>query len=402
MEVDIMEHKHKAVVLGTNYYIGLAVVRSLGRKGIHVVTINHGDKNPYGQSKYVKEAYIAPHYQREEEAYLEYLLRYGREQEYKPVLLATADPYTEFIDKYFYELKEYYLFPMDRKGLLTDLMDKSRLEQMAKSFGIRTPETISTDDDDIYNKVTNEIGYPLIVKPSDSPTFVDKYREKAFFVENERELKRVLDMTRRDGFEVFIQRIIPGPEENNYNFDAYINQYNDFAYYTTEQKIRQWPNNFGASTYATQKWIPEAAEFAMPFIKSLHFRGFIEMEMKRDENNGLIYLIEINVRFVNFTQMHVEIGMDTPYLTYLDVTGQEIGRKAIDYDTGVRWRYLYEDIPAMRNYIARGQMTRKEIIAQNKHKPIVASTWSLDDPWPGIKFAISAITKRIGRIFKSR
>ena len=65
---------------------------------------------------------------------------------------------------FFYELKEYYLFPMDRKGLLTDLMDKSRLEQMAKAFGIRTPETISTDDDDIYNKVTNEIGYPLIVK----------------------------------------------------------------------------------------------------------------------------------------------------------------------------------------------------------------------------------------------
>ncbi|MDO5650291.1 MAG: carboxylate--amine ligase, partial [Gallicola sp.] len=353
---------------------------------------------PYGQSKYVKEALIAPHYVREEEAYLDFLLRYGRSQDVKPVLFPTADPYVEFVDKYFYELKEYYLFPMDRKGFLTDLMDKTKLEQLAKDYGLRTPETLSVDEDDLYNKVMKEIGFPLIVKPADSPTFVEKYREKAFFIETERELKRVLDMTKKDGYEVFIQRIIPGPEENNYNFDAYMDQNGNFAYYTTEYKIRQWPNNFGASTYAAQKWIPEAAEFAMPFIKALNFKGFIEMEMKRDVNNGLIYLIEINVRYVNFTQMHVDIGMDTPYLTYLEMTGQDIGQKAIDYDTGYRWRYLYEDISSMRNYVRTGQMSREEIIAQNKHKPIVASTWSLYDPWPGIKFATFQIFKKLGRM----
>lgn len=393
-----MNKKNKAVVLGTNYYIGLAVVRSLGKKGVHVVSINHNKKNLYGKSRYVKESLIAPHYEEEEEAYLEFLLSYGRNQEIKPVLFPTADPYVEFIDKYFYELKEYYLFPMDRKGLLTDLMDKSKLEQLAKDYGIRTPETLSIDEEDLYNKVIEEIGYPLIVKPSDSPSFVDKYREKAFFVENERQLKQIISMTKRDGHEVFIQRIIPGPEKNNYNYDAYINRDGEIAYYTTEYKVRQWPNNFGASTYAAQKWIPEAKEFAEPFINALNFKGFIEMEMKRDENNGKIYLIEINVRYVNFTQLHVEIGMDTPYLTYLDMIGEDIGKKAIDYDTGYRWRYLYEDIAAMRGYIRKGQKTREEIIAENKHKPIINSTWAWDDPWPGIKFAFSIVFRKLGRM----
>lgn len=388
---------NKAVVLGTNYYIGLAVVRSLGKKGIHVVSVNHKDKNHYGKSKYIKEALIAPHYEREEEAYLEFLLRYGRAQEEKPVLMPTADPYVEFLDKYFFELKEYYLFPMDRKGLLTDLMDKTRLEEIAKKYDIRTPETLSTDVDDIYNRVMDEIGYPLIVKPADSPSFVERYREKAFFINTERELKQVLEITKRDGHKVFIQRIIPGPEENNYNFDAYVNRYGELAYYTTEYKIRQWPNNFGASTYAAQKWIPEAAEFAMPFVEALDFRGFIEIEMKKDENNGLIYLIEANVRFVNFTQLHIEVGMDTPYLYYLDSTGQDIGSHIIDYDTGKRWRYLYEDISSMRGYINKKQLSREEIIGQNKHDEIISSTWSLDDPWPGTKFMISTVMKRIGR-----
>ncbi len=388
---------NKAVVLGTNYYIGLAVVRSLGKKGIHVVTVNHGDKNLYGKSKYVKEALIAPHYEREEEAYLDFLLRYGRAQDEKPVLMPTADPYVEFLDKYFFELKDYYLFPMDRKGLLTDLMDKSRLDEIAKDHNIRTPETISPDIDNLYDVVMDEIGYPLILKPADSPTFVDLYREKAFFVESERELKRVLELTKKDNQKVFIQRIIPGPEENNYNFDAYVDRNGKLAYYTTEYKVRQWPNNFGASTVAAQKWIPEAAEFAIPLVEALNFRGFIEIEMKRDENNGLIYLMEVNVRFVNFTQLHVEIGMDTPYLYFVDSIGGDIGSNIIDYDTNKRWRYLYEDISSMRGYLFSGQLTREELISQNKNKDVVASTFSLDDPWPGTKFAISAVLKRINR-----
>lgn len=397
-----MKYRHKAVVLGTNYYIGLAVVRSLGRKGVHVVSMNHNGENLYGKSKYVKEAYIAPHYKEEEEAFLDYLLAYGRKQEEKPVLFPTADPYVEFIDKYFFELKEYFLFPMDRKGLLSDLMNKETLEEYAKRYEVRTPETVSTDQEDLYDVVAKEIKYPCIVKPADSPTFVNLYRQKTFFINSERELKEALKLTERDGQEVFIQRIIPGPEENNYNFDAYMNQKGEIAHYTTEYKIRQWPNNFGASTYAAQKWIPEAAEFAMPFLEALKFKGFVEVEMKRDSENGHIYLIEVNVRYVNFTQLHVAIGFDTPFLTYREMIGEDIGYKAYDYDTGYRWRYLYEDIASMRGYVGSGQKTRDQIIKDNDHKPIVASTWSWDDPWPGIKFVFSLIFRKISRTIKRR
>ena len=394
-----MEHKNKAVVLGTNYYIGLAVVRSLGKKGVHVVSVNHNGFNYYGKSRYVKEALIAPHYKTHSEACLSFLINYAKNQEEKPVLFATADPWVEFIDKYFHELKEYYLFPMDRKGLLTDLMDKYKLLEFAKKYGVLMPETIESTEDNIYERVAKEIKYPCIFKPKDSPTFVNMYREKAFFINNERELKKALEKTRADRIECFVQRIIPGPEENNYNFDCYMNQKGKIAYYTTEYKIRQWPINFGASTVAQQKWIPEAANLAMPFLQALRFKGFVEIEMKRDSENDKIYMVEVNVRFVNFTQMHVEIGMDTPYLTYSEMVGEDIGEKKIDYDTGARWRYLYEDIPAMREYVATGQKQREEIIEENRYKNVIPSTWSKDDPWPGIKFVLFKILRKIGRTF---
>ncbi len=395
-----MDHKNKAVVLGTNYYIGLSVVRTLGKKGIHVITVNHDEYNNYGKSRYVKEALIAPHYKYKEKKYLEFLIDLAKNEPYKPVLYPTADPYVEFIDKYFYELKEYYLFPMNRKGFLTDIMDKEELERIARDHNIRTPEIIESDDPDIIDRVQNELGYPVILKPADSPSFVKKYREKSFIIRNEEELKEKLDITKKDGYEVFVQRIVKGGESNNYNFDCYIDRFGNMASYMTEYKIRQWPINFGASTYAAQKWIPEAYEFSKPFIDSIDFRGFIELEMKRDEENGLIYLIEANVRHVNFTELQIQCGFDTPYMVYLDSTEQSLESfRPINYDTGKVWRYLYEDISAMRAYERTGQKTRDEIAMENNRDDIVASTWALDDPWPGIKFFFSVIFKRIRRIF---
>lgn len=395
-----MSYKHKAVVLGTNYYIGLAVVRSLGKEGIHVISVNHDGPNPYGKSRYVKKNYIGPHYEKEPEEFLRFLIDLAKDEKYKPVLLATADPYVEFMDKYFFELKEYYLFPMDRKGLLTDLMDKEKLVEYAKIYDIRTPEIVHPDRAKDYIKEVEEtFSYPCIIKPVDSPTFVRQYRRKTFTAENREDLIKYVDLAQADGHQVFVQRIVQGPETNNYNFDAYMNQEGKIAYYSTERKLRQWPNNFGASTYAEQKWIPKAKDFCYDFLENIGFKGFVEVEMKEDIRNGLIYLIEVNVRFVNFTQMLIDIGMNTPLLTYREMIGEDIGSMAIDYDTGYRWRYLYEDIAAMRNYEKTGQMTREEITEQNRHKPVSASTWDIKDPWPGIKFFFSLVGRRIKRIF---
>lgn len=394
-----MNYKNKAVVLGTNYYIGLAVVRSLGKAGVHVISVDYDEYNPYGKSKYVKQALIAPHYKDQEEAYLEFLINLARNEEHKPVLMPTADPYVEFIDKYFFELKDYYLFPMDKKGLLTSLMDKDKLAEMAKDHGVPTPEIIRDNEENIIARTRTEIGYPCVIKPVDSPTFVDEFREKMFYINNEQELIEGLQRARDKGHPVFIQKVILGPETNNYNFDAYMNQAGKVAWYTTERKLRQWPTNFGASTLAEQKWIPEAAAFSIPFLEAIGFKGFVEVEMKRDERDGKIYLIEVNVRYVNFTQLHVDVGFNTPLLTYREMVGEDIGTGAIDYDTGYRWRYLYEDIPAMRNYVEIGQMTREEINEQNRHRPVVASTWSWSDPWPGIKFVYSLFRRRFLRLF---
>src|SRR5699024_8337139 len=145
--------KNKAVVLGANYYIGLSIIRCLGREGVEVVAVDYGTKGTYGfHSKYISEKIIAPHYKEESEAFLAFLIRYAEQQELPPVLLPSADPYVEFIDANLDVLKKYYLINQTEQGLFTRAMEKDSLHLLAQEHGMKVPETLHTDEPDLIEK----------------------------------------------------------------------------------------------------------------------------------------------------------------------------------------------------------------------------------------------------------
>lgn len=392
-----MKYEHKAVVLGTNYYIGLSVVRNLGRQGVHVTSIDY-EPSHYGVSKYVKERLIAPHYKQQEKELVSFLINYAKKQSVKPVLFPTADLYVEFMENNFDELKEYYLWPNTQKGLLAELMDKERLLKYTEPLGILTPEIIPMNEPNLYNKVTEELGYPCVLKPRDSMPFVNLYREKMFFINSESELREKIEVCEKDHQDVFVQRIVKGPETNCYSFDIYMQDGEPVSYLTTS-KIRQWPINFGASTYAKQEYIPELYDICVPLFKNVNYEGFAEVELKRDERNNKVYLVEVNVRFVNFTEMHCVLGMNTPMMYYLDSIGEKVNGVKLEKNTETYWKYKYEDISAMKQYVKTGQMTWGQIIKDYRFNK-VSSTWAKDDIGPGWTFFKWAIGSKLKRMFK--
>lgn len=392
-----MKYKHKAVVLGTNYYIGLSVVRNLGRSRVHVTTVDYDEDTRYGVSKYVRERLIAPHYKDNEKECVEFLINYSKKQSHKPVLFPTADLYVEFMEDNFDKLKEYFLWPNEIQGLYRTLMDKQELLQFTEPLGIKTPEIIDMNEDNLYSRVTKELDYPCIIKPRDSMPFVNKYRSKVLFINNENELKEKMEMCKKDNQDVFVQRIIKGPETNCYSFDVYMDKDQNPVSYMTTNKIRQWPVNFGASTYARQHYIEELYDICVPLFKSVKYRGFAEVELKRDEKTGIIYLVEVNVRFVNFTELQAHMGMNTPLMYFLDSIGEDFSGPKIEKNMNVYWKYKYEDIPAMKQYVKTGQMTWGQIIKDYRFKK-VNSTWAWDDPKPGLGFFNWAISKQFKKI----
>ncbi|WP_430789899.1 carboxylate--amine ligase [Virgibacillus flavescens] len=392
--------KNKAVILGNNYYIGLSAIKCLGIHDIHTVAVDYTEEERYGaESKYCSEKLIAPHYKNDSDAFIKFLIDYAKKQDEKPVLIPCHDSYVEVIDTKLDELKEYYLIPQTEQGLYTKVMNKDTLHQLAIEKGMKVPETIQVDDPDFYEKIDSIIQFPCLVKPTDSPSFVSKFRKKLFKVHSREELDEALQQAKDADLDVIVQRIIPGFDNHMHTFDAYLNQDAKVTHWATCQKHRQYPINFGASVYIVQKHIPELYKIGSKFLEEIGFKGFAEIEFKKDAQTGDYYLIEINARITNFNQMLSEIGLNMPYITYMELTGNPLEPKAIQSDTNTAFWYGYEDMLAVKEYVKTGQLSVGNVL-KSLVRPKVNAIWDWNDPKPGMTFIKSKINKRFPSLSK--
>lgn len=388
--------RNKAVILGTNYYIGLSIIRCLGIEGVYTVAVDYDKNETYGaKSKYVKEHLIGPHYKKKPKEFLKFLIDYGKKQKLKPVLFPGADPYVEFVDTHLNELRKYYLIPMTEQGLWTRVMDKEALHELAVKHGVLVPETVRPGDNDFYERIKNEIKFPCIVKPTDSPSFVAKFRKKIFFCNEMKDLEEALRLSKEANLEVIVQRIIPGFDDHMYTFDAHLNQNSEVTHWMTCQKQRQYPINFGASVYTEQKYVQELYDIGAPFFKAIGYKGFGEIEFKKDEDTGKYYLIEINTRTTNLNSLLYKAGINFPYVAYMELIGNPVEPKAIKKDTGMVFRYLQEDLLAIRDYTKSGQLTYGQVF-KSLFKKKAPAIWSFNDPKPAFDY-LGMVIKRVGK-----
>lgn len=384
---------NKAVILGSNYYIGLSIIRCLGSKGIYTVAVDYSSENCYGaKSKYLKEHLIAPHFKDKEEDFLRFLIDYAKKQNDKPVIFPCADAYVEFIDKHLAELKDYYLINMTEQGLWSRIMNKETLHALAVKHNVPVPETVRTSEENFLERVEKEILYPCIVKPTDSPAFMSKFKTKMFMCYSKEDVAAAVKKANCENLDVIVQRIIPGFDDHMYTFDAHLDQNSKVTHWMTCQKYRQYPINFGASVYTKQKYVQELYNIGAPFMEAIGYKGFGEIEFKKDEKSGRFYLIEINVRTTTLNTLLNKSGINFPLLAYTELTGGDIGSEHTNYDTGIIFRYLFEDMISIRDYIKAKQLSRIQIYKSLFAKKAPA-IWSLDDPAPAFSFMYILLKK---------
>jgi len=374
--------KNKAVILGSNYFIALSILRSLGPLKVPCVALDHSEKGSYAfLSKYVSEAHVTPHYAKSPQAFLTYLIEFSKHEPVKPVLFPCADNYVEFIDKNLDVLREYYLIPQTQKGLYTQVMNKDTLADLANEFGVKVPESFRANEPDLVRKVESVIGYPCIVKPVDSPAFTKAFRIKNFLVNDGHELVIALKKSKDANLDVIVQRIIPGFDDHMYTYDAYMNQDSVVTHWVTCQKFRQYPINFGASSFTIQKYVPQLHTIGAPFFKAIGYKGFAEIEFKKDAKTGEFYLIEINVRTTTLNSMLAKAGVNFPYVQYCELTGKPLEPYAVQKDTDIAFWFEYEDLLAIKAYIKTKQLTLKQILPTFR-RPIVCAVFDAKDVKP--------------------
>ena len=177
-----------------------------------------------------------------------------------------------------------------------------------------------------------------------------------------------------------MQELIPGSDNNIFQYIAYVSQNGEFLLEFNYRKIHQNPIHFGFGSMVESVYYPDLMEAGRKFFKSINFRGVGAVEFKLDERDKKLKLIELNPRYVQQNALIDKCGMNIPLIDYLESTQQE-HRLIHDYERGIKWVNSYLNFGSFLSYRRNGEISFKQWINSRKGKKMF-SVFTWDDMLP--------------------
>ena len=225
----------------------------------------------------------------------------------KILLIGSNDNYVRLIIENQDYLSKYFIFSRFSEELLNNLLIK---ENFYKNFkGIDIPETyIFNLNDKLDEKKINNIGFPLIVKPSNGVNYhAHEFigQAKVYKIKNKNELNKVLNDIKSSGYKdnIIIQKFIKG--DDNYLFDcvAYVDRKGlvklmTFANIGLQEHT---PTGIGNATVVVNGYnkydnTNEVTNKLKKAIEKSGYHGFCEFDLKYDKDDNTFKVLEINPR----------------------------------------------------------------------------------------------------------
>jgi predicted ATP-grasp superfamily ATP-dependent carboligase len=200
--------------------------------------------------------------------------------------------------------------------------------------------------------------FPVVVKAMD-PTLLRR-RPGARSVVVVRTLDELLDYYDRaevaEEPNLMLQEYIPGGAESVWMFNGYFDVHSNCLAGFTGQKLRQHPPHTGITTLGVCRANPQVEQLARRFMKSLGYRGIVDMGYRYDARDGQYKLLDVNPRIGTTFRLFVGTnGMDVVRALYLDLTGQPVPpAKARE---GRKWLVENYDVASSRLYQREGALS---------------------------------------------
>jgi len=367
------------VVLGGDYQ-GLAIARSLGRRGVPVCVIDD-EHSITRYSRYTTHAVRVPSL-RDEAKTIEVILETGRQLNLHGwVLYPTRDETVAAISLYRDLFKESFRVPTPGWNTIRWAWGKRKTYLLSEEAGIPIPKTWFPKNRDELAAVDGSL--PLVIKPAIKQHFVYATKAKAWRADSRKELIARFDQASRivPAGEVMVQDLIPGDSPQLAAYCAFFKQGAPVASMVARYG-RQHPPQFGRScTFVETVDLPALEELAQRFLRRINYYGLVEMEFKHDPRDGKYKLLDVNARTWGYHGLGLAAGADFPYLLFADQLGARLQPSRAR--SGVTWVRLLTDLPGGLLSLVRGQL-RFSSYFKSILRSHAESVLSLDDPLPGL------------------
>jgi predicted ATP-grasp superfamily ATP-dependent carboligase len=297
-----------AVVVDVGWVNGLAAIRSLGRAGVKVLAVDHRRSALGFRSRYA-EPHLSPDPQHEE-AFVSFLAGLGLDEP-APVF-PTHDEPLNAIARAGPRLSERFLFPFPGWDVLQRIQSKRSQLEAAERAGIPVPRWSPTLSDDL--------AYPVLVKPSTTEGFKRRFGRQAFRCENRAEAERAWAEAKE--YEPLVQEFIPGGDEELYTLGSYLAADGEPLGIFCGRKLRQTPPGVGTCRVGEAVWVEEVVDQGLRFLRELGHVGLSQVEFKRDPRDGTFRLMEVNPRLWQWHGLAAACGVDLPRIAYEDLIGE--------------------------------------------------------------------------------
>jgi len=305
----------KVFITDGSYKQSLAAVRSLGRKGIHVIVGSHYKWAQCFWSKYCHEKLLYPD-PRQEERFVDFMMDFVTKNKID-VLLPVGYISTMIFSKHKSAFSKYIRLPVADWEALEIAANKDKTMEFASVLGLAMPA--------MYKSADEIKEYPVVVKGIKESGHVR-------YVNSPAELAAIPDK------QVIIQEYIPGD-----GFGLYALFDNGFPRAVfMHRRIREYPVTGGASSAAESYYDSALKEQGLKLLESLKWHGVAMVEFKKDSRDGKYKLMEINPKFWGSLDLSIAAGIDFPYLAAKMAYDGDI-ETVEKYRRGIRFRWPFPD-----------------------------------------------------------
>ncbi len=322
----------KVLVTDAQMRSSLAVIRSLGKKGLNVTA---GEETRFTTgffSKYCnnKVVYINPI--NEEEKFVEKILDTVKNNDYD-IVFPVADNCLKPIIENRKEFDKYTKIALPDNETFMKAYDKGNTLKIALKNNIPCPKTYFNIDELYENQ--EKLNYPLIIKPriSSGSRGFKTCRSFDDLISNYKELQEKFGA-------LLVQEYIPyGGEMGVYtlfNFES------EPKAVTVQQRIRSYPVSGGPSTLRKtikNEISEEAIKIGFKLLRAMKWSGVGMVEFRIDGRDGSLKLMEVNPRFWGSLQLSILSGVDFPYMLYRLFMDGDV-EPVMDYKEEVYCRWL--------------------------------------------------------------
>ena len=332
----------KVLVTDGHQRPALAIVRSLGRRGVPVLVGAESPASLASSSKYCERHVTYPSPERDQKAFDRFMLALARRGEAE-VILPVTDVAMAAVSANQDALRHHCALACPPFHAFEAVTDKWSLIKRAQACHVPTPRTRFVDGLSDLHKAADIADEPAVVKPirSRMRTGAGWTGTTVHYSRSRAEIRTLFEETESlQRYPSLIQQRIVGRGVAIFVLFDHGRLLTDFAH----RRLREKPPSGGASVLCESVAVdPRLREFAVRLLAPLGWHGVAMLEFKQDYRTGELYLIEVNGRFWGSLQLAIASGVDFPFMTYQLAIGE---RPSVPrgYRVGTRCRWLLGDL----------------------------------------------------------